>query len=260
MAGAMADRYVTLTAENLDEHHVCCALGDPKHREGVERKKAWLRERFREGLVFRKLDVRGKVFIEYAPGETAWRPIVADGWLVIHCLWVSGQHAGKGHAKALVDSCLADARRQRKAGVVVATAATKRPFLSDPRFFRKRGFELVETAGEFLLLARRLRPGGPDPSFAEAVKRPGRSTRGCFVGRYTDQCPFNLHWAEEVASVLRRAGHSSRVERITALQQARQVKSPLGTYGLERDGVLVTHQLLGESGVHRLLDEIAGGR
>lgn len=254
----MPDRYVTLDAKNLEAQHLCCALGDPKHRAGVAAKKAWLRERFREGLVFRKLDVRGKAFIEYAPGETAWRPVVADGWLVIHCLWVSGQLAGKGHARTLLQSCLDDAARQGKTGVAVISARAKRPFLGDPGFFRKHGFEAVDAAGEFTLLARRLGKTGPDPRFADATKTPGRSTRGTFVGRYTDQCPFNAHWAREVAAALQEAGCTARVEHVTSLEQAQQVRSPLGAYGLERDGVLVSHCLLTAGAVGRMLEAASG--
>lgn len=252
----MSDRYVTLTAENLEDQHLCCALGDPKHQEGVRRKKAWLRERFKEGLVFRKLDVRGKAFIEYAPGEKAWRPVAADGWLVIHCLWVSGQLAGKGHGRTLLQFCLDDAKRRGKVGVAVAAAKTKRPFLSDPAFFKKHGFEVVDSAGEFILLARRLKKTGPDPRFADAVGQVGRSTKGCFVGRYTDQCPFNAHWAGEVAEALKRAGRTARVEHLRTLEEAQQVRSPLGAYGLERDGVLITHHLQTPGAVERLLQKL----
>ncbi len=252
----MPDRYVTLNAENLEAQHLCCALGDPKHRAGVAAKKAWLRERFREGLVFQKLDVRGKAFIEYAPGETAWRPVVADRWLVIHCLWVSGQLAGKGHARTLLQSCLDDAARQKRTGVAVISARTKRPFLAAPAFFRKHGFEEVDAAGEFTLLARRLKKTGPDPRFAAAVKAPGRPAGGGFVGRYTDQCPFNAHWAKEVAVALEKAGRTARLEHVTRLDEAQRVRSPLGAYGLERDGALVSHCLLTAGAVGRMLEKL----
>lgn len=253
----MPSTYVTLTASNLDGEHLCCALGDPKHREGVARKKAWLRARIAEGLVFRKLDARGKVFIEYAPGEKAWRPIVAGGWLVIHCLWVSGQYAGKGHGRALLESCLEDARRQGKRGVVVASATKKRPFLADRRFFERHGFEIVDRAGDFVLLARRLEPGGPEPRFADAVKKPGRAGGG-FVAQYTDQCPFNAHWAAEVQAALERAGQEVRVVHVKTLRDAQRVPSPLGAYGLERDGVLVCHHLQTPGAVDRMLDPPGG--
>jgi GNAT superfamily N-acetyltransferase len=253
----MAGKYVTLTAENLEGEHLCCALGDPKHREGVARKKAWLRARIAEGLVFRKLDARGKVFIEYAPGEKAWRPIVAGGWLVIHCLWVSGQYAGKGHGRALLESCLEDARRNGKRGVVVASAMKKRPFLADRRFFERHGFEIVDRAGEFVLLARRLARGGPEPRFADAVKAPGSAGAG-FVARFTDQCPFNAHWAGEVQVALERAGEKAKAVHVTTLRDAQRVPSPLGAYGLERGGVLVSHHLLTPGAVDRMLQKLGG--
>ena len=37
---------------------------------------------------------RSKCFIEYIPAENARVPIVADGYLYINCLWVSGSMKG----------------------------------------------------------------------------------------------------------------------------------------------------------------------
>lgn len=87
--------YINLTPENLESEHLCCAnAGDRKHLHGVTQKKDWLRSRLPEGHVFRKLDARGKVFIEYAPLETAWVPVVGENYLYIYCLWVSGSFKG----------------------------------------------------------------------------------------------------------------------------------------------------------------------
>ncbi len=83
-----------LTLENLDSEHICCAISDKKGENCVSSKKAWLRDRMEEGLVFLKLDVRGKVFIEYIPAERAWCPIDADGYMFINCFWVSGKYKG----------------------------------------------------------------------------------------------------------------------------------------------------------------------
>jgi len=250
----MMTEFVTLDADNVDAHHLCCALGDPKHRPGVEAKRAWLKRRFREGLVFRKLDARGKVFIEYAPSEKAWRPIVAPGWITIHCLWVSGSYAKQGHGGRLLTSCLDDARAQGKAGVVVAVGRRKRPFLGDAKFFARFDFEVVDEAGEFVLMARRFDPEAPPPRFAPAVRREDDGASGPFVARYTDQCPLNAHWAEQMAGFVREAGYDVSVERITRRAVAQRVASPLGTFGLEQGGALVTHHLNTENAVRRLLD------
>ena len=81
--------YIRLTKENLEKEHICCAISSNKDPQ-VMSKKAWLRERLDEGLVFLKADARGKCFIEYMPAEAAWAPIAADGYLYIDCFWVSG--------------------------------------------------------------------------------------------------------------------------------------------------------------------------
>jgi len=253
--------YLTLTADDLEHHHLCCALGDKKHVAGVEAKKAWLRQRMAEGLVFRKLDVRGKVFIEYMPGESAWRPIVAPDWLVIHCLWVSGRFQKQGHGRALLQSCLEDAAAQGRRGVVVATATRKRPFLGDPRFFRARGFVEVDRAGTFVLLASTTDGSLPSPSprFTDAVHAGQRpADQGSFVARYDAQCPFNLHWARQVTEDLREAGHEAVGEQLTRRDQVLSVASPLGTYGLERAGALACHHLTTRAATHRMLEQLAG--
>ena len=58
------NEYINLTLENIDNEHICCAIGDPKHQAGVDKKKEWIKSKLKEGHVFRKLNARGKNFIE----------------------------------------------------------------------------------------------------------------------------------------------------------------------------------------------------
>ena len=53
--------------------------------------------------VFRKLNARGKVFIEYEPIETAWTPIIGYNYIYVYCLWVVGSFKGNGIAKVLLE-------------------------------------------------------------------------------------------------------------------------------------------------------------
>ena len=96
---------ITITAENLQQEHICCVLSNNQDVQ-VSSKKAWLAQRLKEGLVFTKCDVRGKCFIEYIPAENAWAPIEADGYMVINCLWVSGQFKGQGYSNLLLEACI----------------------------------------------------------------------------------------------------------------------------------------------------------
>ena len=47
--------------------HLCCIIRSKKAHPGVEAKRKWLSERLKEGHVFRKLNEKATVFIEYAP-------------------------------------------------------------------------------------------------------------------------------------------------------------------------------------------------
>lgn len=250
--------YLTLTADMLDAHHLCCALGDPKHQAGVQDKRAWLRARIAEGLVFRKLDVRGKVFIEYAPAEVAWRPVQAPGFLVVHCLWVSGAYAGQGHGRVLLRSCMDDAVASGRAGVVIAAAKTKRPFLADPGFLRHMGFEVADQAGEWRLYAWPTGVSAPAPRFAEAVHRGAEHSvgEGPLVARWTDQCPFNRHWVQAVAADLRANGQEVELRKVETGDEARAVASPLGAYGLTRGEGLACHQLTTTGATARLMQRL----
>lgn len=58
--------YIRVTKENLEKEHICCAISNNKDIQ-VSSKKAWLADRFDEGLVFLKSVERGKCFIEYIP-------------------------------------------------------------------------------------------------------------------------------------------------------------------------------------------------
>jgi len=121
----MNAKFITLNSENIAKEHICCAFSDKKCKVGYELKKEWLRKEFDNGYVFRRLDERAKVFIEYVAAEKAWLPIFAPNYLAINCFWVSGQYKGKGYAKALLQTAIDDAKAQGKDGLVTVTGTSK---------------------------------------------------------------------------------------------------------------------------------------
>ena len=162
--------FVNLTPENLEREHLSCIIRSKKPHPGVEAKRAWLADRLTEGHVFRKLDVKDAVFVEYAPLETAWVPVEGENYVYIYCLWVNGASKGKGYGKLLMESCLDDARAQGKSGVCMLGARKQKGWLSDQAFARRYGFETVdETENGYELLA--LSFDGTKPRFAEGARR-----------------------------------------------------------------------------------------
>ena len=137
--------YIKVTDENIDKEHICCAISNNNDIQ-VSSKKEWLKEQFREGLVFLKSAERGKCFIEYLPAENAWNPITADGYMYIDCLWVAGSFKGHGYGADLLDACLEDSKNKGKKGLCILSSEKKKPFLSDPKFLRYKGFKVCDKA------------------------------------------------------------------------------------------------------------------
>lgn len=136
-------QYIRITSENIDSEHICCAMSG---KQSVA-KKAWLKERFAEGLVFYRSEERGKCFIEYIPAENAWVPIDAPGYLYINCLWIAGSMKGHGYSSDLLGECIRDAKAQGRQGICILSAeGRKREFLSDPKYLAYKGFTVADTS------------------------------------------------------------------------------------------------------------------
>ena len=41
-------KFITLTKDNIENEHICCAFSDKKCTEGYAAKKAWLKNELRE--------------------------------------------------------------------------------------------------------------------------------------------------------------------------------------------------------------------
>jgi len=138
------ERIITLDKANIETEHICCAISDKKCKESYELKKDWLKKEFDNGYVFRRINARAKVFIEYVPAGKGWVPIEASNYLLVNCFWVSGQYKGQGYGKELLRLALEDAKNQGKDGLVTVVGTSKFHFMSDTKWLLKQGFETYE--------------------------------------------------------------------------------------------------------------------
>lgn len=235
-----------LTASNIAAEHICCAFSDKKCVVGYQAKKEWLNQLFDNGFVFKKFDIRGKVFIEYVPAEKAWVPIDAPGYMLINCFWVSGQYKGRGYGKALLQECLKDAEGMK--GIAVVTSSKKQPFLSDKQFFIKNGFKKCDEAEPwFELLYLPFDTRATPPCFKD-VARYGRCdiSEGIAV-YYTKACPFTTFYVAELERIVRDKTVKLHVVPIENRQQAQNHFVPHTIYSVFYNGIFVTQHILNDN-------------
>lgn len=243
---------ITITKDNLEEEHICCAISDNKDCQ-VMSKKLWMAERFADGLVFKKGDVRGKVFIEYIPAEKAWCPINAEGYMFINCLWVSGKYKGQGISNELLNECIDDSKRKGKKGLAVLSSKSKMTFLSDPKYLKYKGFLLADTALPYYeLMYLPFEENIEKPCFKSCAKDAKIGEQG-FVLFYSNQCPFTEKYMSLIVETAESKGIAFRVVKYQTTEQAQNAPAPFTTYSLFYNGQFVTNEILSDKKFAKLL-------
>lgn len=244
--------YIRVTKENLESEHICCAISSSRDIQ-VASKKAWLAERFDEGLVFLRSVERGKCFIEYIPAENAWIPILADGYMYIDCLWVSGAFKGHGYSNDLLSECIKDSRDKRKAGLCILSSQKKKPFLADPKFLKHKGFEICDEADNGIQLwVLPFAPEAAKPRFKDCARQPHVNESG-YVLFYTSQCPFNAKYVPIVEATARERGIPFKAVHLDSREAAQNAPTPVTTYALFCDGRYLTNEQMNDKRFIKLL-------
>lgn len=237
--------YITLTPANLATEHICCAFSDKKCAEGYALKKDWLAGEFRSGYVFRRLNERAKVFLEYGPAEDAWVPVGAQGYLMLGCFWVSGQYKEQGHGKALLAQALDAAKAGGKRGLVTVAGAQKFHFMSDTRWLQRQGFEVVDsTPAGFVLLALSFGTPKDPPQFHPAARSGQCAQSHGLVAYYSHRCPFtHYHVRTSLVDTARKRGLPLEIVHLQTRQQAQSAPTPATIFSLFMDGRFITTDL-----------------
>ena len=237
--------YISVTKENLEKEHICCAISNNKDVQ-VSSKKAWLADRFDEGLVFLKSVERGKCFIEYIPAENAWVPIDADGYMYIDCLWVSGSFKGHGYSSDLINACIEDSKGKGRKGLCILAAAKKKPFLAVPKFLKYKGFAVCDEADYGIQLWYLSFDHDADkPQFKECAKHPHIDETG-YVLYYTSQCPFNAKYVPVLEKTAKENNVPFRAIHIESREEAQSAPTPVTNYALFHDGEYITNEQMND--------------
>lgn len=243
--------FVNLTAQNLAREHLCCIIRSKKPHPGIELKRQWLFDRLNEGHVFRKLNEKATVFIEYAPLETAWVPINGNNYFYLYCLWVLGSYKGKGYGKLLMEYCLADARESGKSGICMLGAKKQKSWLSSQMFAKKFGFEVVDaTDNGYELLALSL--DGTIPAFAPNAKTPKIESKALTI-YYDVQCPYIYQNIRLIRQYCEENSIPVSFILVDTLQKAKQLPCVFNNWAVFYKGVFETVNLLDLAYLKRLL-------
>ena len=247
-------QYIIVNKDNIEQEHICCAISNNNDIQ-VSSKKAWLNDRFGEGLVFLKSVERGKCFIEYIPAENAWAPINAKGYTYINCLWVSGSFKGHGYSNDLLEECIKDSKQKGKIGLCILSSKKKLPFLADPKYLAHKGFFVSDESDNGIQLW--YLPFGDNqikPMFKECAKHPCIAESG-YVLCYTSQCPFNGKYVPIIEKTAKEHNIQFKAIHIVTKEEAQNAPTPITTYALFKDGKYITNEQMNDTKFLKLINK-----
>jgi ribosomal protein S18 acetylase RimI-like enzyme len=232
---------IDLTPENIAEYGVCGYKDVNKHVE-LRRKIEWFKEYYPKGLRIKAVMSKTGGYqgmLEYIPGKYAHRPVTADNYMFIHCIFVGfkGPFKGKGLGSALIDECIKEAKEAGLQGVAVVTR--KGPFMAKKDIFLKKGFTVVDEAKpDFELLALKFNTSVADPKFT--LSTPEAYPDELTVIR-SPQCPYSEKNVNEILKTAKNLGLQTKLVDLPDSQATQHAPCAFGTFCIIYDGKIISH-------------------
>jgi N-acetylglutamate synthase-like GNAT family acetyltransferase len=238
-------KIIELHEKNLKDYHKenDCIM-NPK-KEGAEKKFTWLKARFKEGMkikvAFSEEEKKVIGFIEYVPGEKAWRAVSAKGYMFIHCIWTYGK---KNQHKGLGSDLLKEVEKDAKAAKMngIAALASEGSFMASRDIFVRNGFKIVEEASpKFSLCVKQIKKAA-SPRINDWKSRL-QKYKGLNI-LYCSQCPWVANSVDEYEKIARQNRLKINFGEIKSPKEAQNGPTPYGVFAFIKDGkILADHYM-----------------
>jgi len=244
---------VTINSGNLAQHPGTICFINPKN-PSFHLKNEWITQRFSEGLRIKLLytgdwkKVAG--FIEYVPGEFAWRAVSAAGYMFIHCLWIyPNENKNKGFGTRLIEECIEDARQNNCNGVAVVTS--KNAFMANSSLFLKNGFHEIANDGvgnELLVLSIN---EAALPTINDWKKQLAKY-QGLHIV-YSKQCPWVARMVEEIRESELAKKLNLQITQLKTSTDAQNAPSLYSVFSLINNGKLLADRYISITRLNNIL-------
>jgi len=234
-------KIIDLTPENIADYGVCGYKDLKKHIE-LRRKIEWFKKYYLKGLRIKAIISKTSGYqgmLEYIPGKYAHRPVDAEDYMFIHCIFVGfkKEFKGRGYALSLIDECIKEAKNSKMQGVAVITR--KGSFMAKKEIFIKKGFELVEEVKpDFELLVLKFNQESKNPKFKEM--KMDKYMIGLTIIR-SAQCPYSVKNVEAIIDTAKKMNLKVKLVELEDLETPQSVPCAFGTFCIIYNGEILTH-------------------
>ncbi len=246
---------INVTKENVRDTGFFCKMSNKKG-EGYQRKLRWLEKRFDEGLKIKLLDLSegGRGFIEYIPGEYAWRAVDVPNYMVVHCLWVVGKSKGKGLSGKLLNMCVADAKKLKLSGVAMMSSEVSGAV--SKKYLLHQEFEVLNEYGPKNAVMVKRFGNAPLPRASYDLKKRCQKHKKGITVLSSDQCPYNADAEKIIKEIADDRKIDFKIKHLNTAEDVRKLSpSVYGVYGIVKDGKYVSNPHVTRKRLEKMIDE-----
>lgn len=242
--------------ENILEYGFCGYKDAAKHKEMI-RKVEWYKEYYPKGLRIKILLSEkdgSQGMIEYIPGEYAHRPVSADNYIFIHCLFVGyrKEYKDHGYGSMLIENCIEEARELGRDGIAVVTR--KGSFMAKKDIFLKNGFTVLERKKpDFELLGLQLNDTGRKPQFLTVSTEQYKN--GLYILR-SPQCPYTEKNVMAMAETAEEMGLNPNIVDLSGHEAAQSNPSPFGSFALIYNREVLSHHPISNTRFRNIMGKL----
>ena len=169
----------------------------------------------------------------------------------IYCLWVAGSFKGQGIAKELLEYAINDSKEKGKSGICTLVSKKKKPFLGEKKFFEHYGFKVVDSIGEYELLALQF-DESDTPKFNKTARKMEIDNQE-FTIYYSPECPYVEYEVNELTEYAKENDIKINFIKIDTLEKAKNAPCIFNNWANFYKGEFISNTILNKNSFEKLI-------
>ena len=171
--------------------------------------------------------------------------------MYIYCLWVAGSFKGKGIGKELLEYAIQDAKNKKMSGICTLVSKKKMPFIGDKKFFLHFGFKVVDTIGDYELVALSFNDKEM-PKFNDNARKMSIDSND-FTIYYSNECPYVEYEVKELTDYAKSKNIKLNFIKIDSLEKAKNAPCIFNNWANFYKGNFISNTILNANSFEKLI-------
>ena len=157
----------------------------------------------------------------------------------------------KGIGKELLEYAIKDSKEKGMSGICTLTSKKKKPFIGEKKFFEHYGFKVVDSVGDYELLALQF-DNNETPKFNDNARNMKIDSNE-FTIYYSPECPYIEYEIQELIEYAKDNNIKINFIKIDSLNKAKNVPCVFNNWANFYKGKFISNTILNVNSFEKLI-------